>query len=265
MKGYRITELDLARKLGVPDDVVTALESSGLLEKTPTESFDPEKERGLPQLARALQLALRTKEKYASLGIPEEVFYDSFQDIAIWTRTYYERTGDHGLGEWGWIQMSLDMKVLRLGRLQFEPNLLEKDIRAGEQLYLKGTPVLHVHIPAEAPLDPKAVEDSLRRAIPFFRQYFGKTYDLLHCHSWLLSPALKELLPENSRILQFQSLFQVYATEDERQAEERVFGVIRDDFTAYPEESSLQKLMKAYLMAGNKVGVGLGVIQASAI
>ena len=68
-----MTALELAKRLGVPDGAVTALESSGLLEKTPTESFDPEKGRGLPQLARALQLALGTKEKYAALGIPEEV------------------------------------------------------------------------------------------------------------------------------------------------------------------------------------------------
>lgn len=260
-----MTALDLARRLGVPDGAVTALESSGLLEKTPTEIFDPEKERGLPQLARALQLALRTKEKYASLGIPEDVFYDSFQDIAIWTRTYYERAGDQGLGEWGWIQMSLNLKVFRLGRLQFEPNSLEKEIRVGERVYPEGTPVLHVHIPAEAPLDQRSVEDSLCRAIPFFRQYFGKTYDLLHCHSWLLAPALKELLPENSRILQFQSLFQVYATEDERQAEERVFGVLCDDPVAYPEDTSLQRRMKAYLAMGNTIGVGLGVMQAFAV
>ena len=260
-----MTALELAKRLGVPDGAVTALESSGLLEKTPTESFDPEKGRGLPQLARALQLALGTKEKYTALGIPEEVFYDSFQDIAIWTRTYYERTGNQGLGEWSWIQMSLDLKVFRLGRLQFEPNSLEKEIRVGERVYPKGTSVLHVHIPAEAPLDRNAVENSLGRAIPFFRQYFGKTYDLLHCHSWLLSPALKEFLPGNSRILQFQSLFQVYTTEDERQAEERVFGVICDDLTAYPEDTSLQRLMKAYLRAGNKVGVGLGVMQITDI
>ena len=260
-----MTALELAKRLGVPDGAVTALESSGLLEKTPTESFDPEKGRGLPQLARALQLALGTKEKYAALGIPEEVFYDSFQDIAIWTRTYYERTGNQGLGEWSWIQMSLDLKVFRLGRLQFEPNSLEKEIRVGGQVYPKGAPVLHVHIPAEAPLDQRSVENSLGRAIPFFRQYFGKTYDLLHCHSWLLSPVLKELLPENSRILQFQSLFRVYATEDERQAEERVFGVIYDDPAVYPEETSLQRLMKAYLRAGNKVGVGLGVMQITDI
>ena len=265
MKGYSMTELDLARRLGVPDSAITALESSGLLELPPTEHFDPEKGRGLPQLARALQLALRTKGKYAALGIPEDVFYDSFQDIPIWTRTYYDRTGDQGLGEWGWIQMSLDLKVLRLGRLQFEPNSLEKEIRIGERVYPEGTPVLHVHIPAEAPLDTNAVENSLSRAIPFFRQYFGQTFDLFHCHSWLLAPALKELLPENSRILQFQSLFQVYATDDERQAEERVFGAVCDDPATYPEETSLQKLMKAYLVAGNKVGVGLGVMQVPAI
>lgn len=258
-----MTALDLAKRLGVPDDAVTALESSGLLKKAPSESFDPEKGQGLPQLARALQLALRTKEKYASLGIPEDVFFDSFQDIAIWTRTYYERTGDQGLGEWGWIQMSLDLKVFRLGRLQFEPNCLEKEIRTEERVYPKGTPVLHVHIPAEAPLDPRSVEDSLCRAIPFFQQYFGKSYDLMHCHSWLLAPALKKLLPESSRILQFQSLFQVYDVEPGRQAEERVFGVVCDDLEAYPEDTSLQRLMKAYLTAGNKVGVGLGIIQTS--
>ena len=45
------------------------------------------------------------------------------------------------------------------------------------------------------------------------------------------------------------------------QAEERVFGEIRENKDAYPEENSLQRGLKQYLLTGKKVGIGRGVIR----
>ena len=44
------------------------------------------------------------------------------------------------------------------------------------------------------------------------------------------------------------------------QAEERVFGEIRENKDAYLEENSLQRGLKQYLLAGKKVGIGRGII-----
>lgn len=86
-------------------------------------------------------------------------------------------------------------------------------------------------------------------------------YEGFHCESWLLSPKLHNLLSKQSNILRFQDLFFVYNEIPARQAEERVFGKVTDRIEEYPEDTSLQRALKAYLQKGNKVGMGCGFIE----
>lgn len=197
-----------------------------------------------------------TRQRYLDRELPEEVLWDGLQDVGIWVREHEHQFDRPGLCAWPWVAKTLRMEVFRLGRLQFEPGILHHEIRVGEAVYPQGTPILRVHIPAEAPLDIPRVEASLLAASQFFRE---QKPVLLHCHSWLLSPGLRLLLPADSRILAFQALFHIYAVTDGRQAEERVFGQLRDDPAQYPEDTSLQRNLKAYLLSGKRPGVGMGV------
>jgi len=200
-----------------------------------------------------------TKAMYAARSIPESIFWDSLQDIPIWCNDYLVKFGKPGFIEWDWVGKTLRLEVIRLGRLQFEPDVLKKELILSGQRFPAGTPILHVHIPAGTPLDLQSVLDSLSRAPDFFRTHWNKDFLLYHCHSWLLSPDLKQLLPGSSRIMQFQSLFQIYGTDDERQAEERVFGFLSDDPSVYPEGTSLQRAVKQHLLRGNAVQMGVGI------
>ena len=81
------------------------------------------------------------------------------------------------------------------------------------------------------------------------------------CDSWLLSPALKELLPEESRILQFQNRFEVKSWNKEEDAYlEWVFKRKDLPLEKLPEETSLQRKMKAYVLQGGKIGEAYGEI-----
>ena len=267
-----MNEHELAVRLGLPDETIRALEtiqiSPAETEKRKRqflqapddfENWGQQQSSGLTVLKIYLHLLPELRNAYAKRSIPEEILWDSCKDFGIWCRDYIKLHGKAGLDHWGWISMTMQMKLFRLGRLQFEPSFLPHDIRIGHRLYPVGTPHLEVHIPAEDPLDPEEVEKSLAEAIPFFRTYFSEDYTLFHCHSWLLAPALREILPESSRILQFQSLFTVYDRDGERQAEERVFGALCQDPAQYPQTTSLQRSLRRYLMQGNAIGVGLGL------
>ena len=86
-------------------------------------------------------------------------------------------------------------------------------------------------------------------------RFFGSSYKLYDCESWLLSPALKELLEKESGILQFQNCFEIQSVNlENRQAEERVFGSILEDPEAYPENTSLQKALKKLFVRREKNG-----------
>ena len=229
-----------------------------------TELFDDfakADEKGLSVLCLYLQWACSdTKEEYEKRGIPEEYFFDSMKDITIWCEDYLEKHDTPGFNEAGWLGRSLRLEVIRIGRLQFEPTTLKQAVELDGETYPDGTPILDVHIPAGEPLDIEASLDSMSRAPEFFKTYFGREFKLLHCHSWLLSPNLQKLLPEKSRIICFQNLFTVYKTDnEERQAEERVFGFLSDDPHRYPESISLQKAVKEHLLSGKSVPMGSGV------
>lgn len=82
------------------------------------------------------------------------------------------------------------------------------------------------------------------------------------CCSWLLCPDLKNVLDENSNILKFQSLFSIVETNYEsREGEKRIFGNINDNACEYPENTSLQRNAKSYLISGVKFGDSLGIIK----
>ena len=264
-----MTGMDVARKIQLPDAFIEAIyrtepldlqlepgDFQKNLEKAETYAKE---DNGLRILRCYLEWAVSLKGQYDALGIPETVFWDGVKVLAIWAKDHWDKHGTPGFSEWGWVITTLSMKVFRLGRLQFEPMCLETDIVCGGQIYPAGTAVLNVHIPAGEPLDIGEVRAAMNYAPVFFKTYFQNDCTLFCCHSWLLSPQLKELLPEGSRILQFQNLFSVFEVDQERQAEERVFGFLAENPESYPEETSLQKKMKASLLAGKAFGMGRGI------
>ena len=53
----------------------------------------------------------------------------------------------------------------------------------------------------------------------------------------------------------------VYSSQDDRQAIERIFGKRRIIKSSYPENTTLQRNAKKYILSGKKLGIGIGVIE----
>lgn len=200
-----------------------------------------------------LQLSCEVYEEYKKKGIEDQIFNDTFFDITIWTEECYRKYHCWGLEEAGWIAFSVKMKLFRLGRLQFELLTLDKDIE-GSPLKA-GMKLLNVHIPAGEKLNPDACMESFKKA----EEFYGDSYEAYICDSWLLSPKLKDFLPKESNIIRFQNMFEIakvhYAFP---QAEQRIFGGVREDKENYPEDTLLQKKAKEYICSENDIGIGIG-------
>lgn len=232
-----------------------------------TESF------GQTALYLYVRFAIDAYEWYQKEKISDEVYFLTMRDIAIWADVYEKKNGRPGLGELGWLSLSIKGKLFRLGRLQFELVELENEINIAQRCYPKGMKVLNVHIPEDGKLSTDACENSFRQAEEFFRKRAeagggedglgmdgGFTYI---CESWLLSPVLKQLLDEESNIITFQNRFELYdVVYPFRQAEERVFGEILEDIEAYPENTKLQKKLKEWLRVHPEdIGMGAGIFR----
>lgn len=203
-------------------------------------------------LALYVNFALLAKTEYEKRLIPLQIFYDTFADIALWEQEYYSANGSHGIDETSWLANHICLKVFRLGALQFAP---AEKLPANLPSCAKGLAAFYVHIPKGANLSQEEVLRSIIMAFDFFK---ADTAVFL-CHSWLLSPVLKQLLPKGSKIIQFASKFNILSTdEDDRQAEERIFGKLCSSPENYLAITSLQIAAKEHLLTGKKIPVAEG-------
>lgn len=218
------------------------------------------KQDALTKLAIALKAAEKTFKLYQKLGVGEDVFAATLDDIRIWC----ENCGNIGLDNIGWIKNHIAGKLFKIGRLQY-------------QAFSHGKKLIYIHIPQGEKLDFDACKDSVRMANEFFRKYFPKyVYKHYFCESWLLYQPNKNFMNPDSNIVKFSTLFDLHKSiADEEQAFERIFSADRSSHPALfdkdiskriaavrtlPEQTSLQKAAKSYLLDGNKLGVGIATI-----
>lgn len=209
-------------------------------------------------LSFCLRYAYDLRAEYDKRNIPREIFTDTMQDIILWSDEYRMRHGVPGLDEASasWLRRHLLLRLFRLGSLQFEePELPLYGFWEGVELPSCDR-ILKVHIPASADISVKAAEESFRNALSFY----SADKILFICSSWLLSPDIKPMLGDESRILEFSSLFTISGTIDDRQAEERIFGERLSDPSLYPERTSLQKRAKRHLLSGGEILSGFGYL-----
>ena len=238
-------------------------------------------ESGLWFLWLYSNMACEVYEQYREEGISEQIFWDTFQDIRFWCENTEREYGTLGLAVYEWFYRHIDMVLFRFGRLQFEKmemgysvteevsgakkdfSLLKQDTEKNEEYSIarkttieKGTAVINIHIPQGEPLTWEECEKSLETV----KQFWGSD-KLYVCHSWLLYPGLDEVLSEKSNIREFRKHFKVLQVDyKEREAEWRVFGKVLKNVVEYPEETSLQKRVKEYLLSGKCLGNGWAVL-----
>ncbi len=201
-----------------------------------------------------LGVAVRQWPRWEQAGIPLEIYRD--------TMAFATRYLKDGLKAWGhycftagwWFPRQLAMELFRLGSLEFEL------IREREE------PRVYLHIPTDASLAAEAIDGSFRRLRDFTARYYPAWKDAdLYLDSWLMSPVLRSMLPEGSRILAFQDRFELQSVdEDSMGALEWIFPGHKEVSSELPENSSLQRAMKAFLLSGGKPGWAAGRLKKPA-
>ena len=164
--------------------------------------------------------------------------------------------GFYGFDRGFWTTRQRDAKLFRLGELEYEL------LCEGE-----GEKAIGLHIPSDASLEPNRLNASLSKARDFLNRHFPDWANApIRCSSWLLSPALKDLLPPGSRILGFQAAFDLTETNPEADdVLQWVFGLAEAQKADYrledlPEDTTLRRNMKAFMRAGGSVGTGEGFL-----
>lgn len=195
-------------------DFLKALADLDEASVTPISGLDTKREPSAKNLLLVLYCCEELEAKYKEEGLPEEVFADTIADIVIWTKEWTAIKGELALGTLDWISHHLNMRLFKLGRLQYYPTQIKTDVK--ELGVATGEDVLDVHIPASGKLTAEECEASFEAAKNFFSKYRPeKEFKCFTCHSWLLDDTLKKYLPESSNILRFGDMFIKLKNDDD--------------------------------------------------
>lgn len=205
---------------------------------------------GIKLLAAMLLSAEDTWKQYEAHGIGWDIFTETMTCFPRFVREHMETFGRYGFDRWWWVPRQLSCRLFRIGVLEYE--LTEE---AGQN-------IISLHIPGGADLSEGVLRESYLAARSLIGRCFpGWAEAPMVCWSWLLSPTLRELLPPASRILGFQSNFTI--TSRPQSGNGFLLWVYkRTDlpYEALPEETSLQRKLKAHLLAGGTFPDGRGVL-----
>ena len=214
------------------------------------------------------------KSFFDSKNIPNNIFYDSLDDLNFRINRYYDTNDEYGVTERDvlWLRFIYKGEIFDLGSLRFQKfHFSYAEIeRAGydymplsdymKKRFPEGVPIINVHIQTNTDLQPEKIEESFEMAHDFFTTYFPEhKYTFFTCRTWMLYPPTQEILPTNSNITAFANRFDIIATnQNAKQALDRIYGtsdmaVIK----AMDKPSSLAKMAYKNL---EKLGVAAGVI-----
>ena len=200
-------------------------------------------EDGLKMLTCQLYAACNKYGKYKDLGISDEIYVGTMKFFSRFLYSYNEIYGEYKY-VWGWWAVrQISMQEFRISDLEYEMTMQE------------GKKLISIHIPSDANMTSSNLRKSYLDARDFFADYYPEfaKADMI-CGSWLLAPALKKFLPDSSKIIQFQNSFKLTNQEDDSLGFlDWIYGRRDILFENLPEETSLQRKLKPYLLNGGKV------------
>lgn len=220
--------------------------ASGMEEVQTALGADPD---GFGMLTCQLRCALEAREDYQSLGIPHGIFVDTMGCFSRFVAEHKVSYGRYGFDRGFWSVHQISCLLFRIGQLEYE-------LRTEN-----GEKCVSIHIPSDAKLEMPLLRASWEQANALIGSVFPDYRNVPYvCGSWLLSPDLKGLLPSHSRILAFQRNFRIEKSFPNESFREWVFKNRDIPNDALTEHTSLQRNLKAFILAGHSFHNGEGTL-----
>ena len=208
----------------------------------------PAEHKGLDILSYMLSAALNTHKRYLEAGIDEEIYLATMECFSRFVAEHKASYGDYGFDRGWWAYRHLSMILFKVGELEYELGDDEKTI--------------YLHIPTGANIELSCFRDSLDCFRKFVKEHWPEKEEYpCMLDSWLLSPALAQLLKPDCNIIRFQNCFSLMEwKKEDNEFLQWVYGRTDIEYENLPENTSLQRNMKKYLMQGGRIGSGQGIL-----
>ena len=201
----------------------------------------------LPMLA-LLVTAPEVAAWHTASGVPAAISVDTLADLGQQVRVHRRAYGVFGLHSADWLSLAWSGSLYRLGRLQHNLQRPEPALGLDPDAW-----VLGVHIPATGRLGADEVDASFTAAERFFAEHFpDRPVADFVCRSWLLDPALAEVLPD-SNLAAFCRRWVPYGDAQPGDDDVQFFVFSRRgpvDRSALPGDTTLRRAMLARWATG---------------
>lgn len=196
-----------------------------------------------------------TYEKYKVAQISDEIFVATMKAFRRFIDEHYVGNKKWAFDRDWWIYRQISMTIFRIGELEYEMKI-NKDKK-----------YISVHIPSDAILKIDKVKESIKESYEFFEKYYPDYHKVEYvCSSWLLSSDLNKVLPVTSNILKFKNLFNIMSENYNSTGFIKwIYKTDYTDFNELPEDTTLQRNLKQYLLAGNSISVAYGILDHAKI
>lgn len=204
---------------------------------------------GFRELTDHLNQACAYWDEYLRLGISEQIFIDTMACFSRFVGEHMVSFGCYGFDRSFWTVRQISGKLFRIGELEYE------------LLVEEGRNLVSLHIPSDARLQLPLLRNSYLEAKSLIDRTFPDFANVPYvCGSWLLSPNLKDLLPSTSNILKFQQSFMLTGTFADQSFKEWVYKRTDIPDADLPENTTLQRSLKAFLLDGGIFHSGEGTL-----
>lgn len=208
-----------------------------------------------------LLLLLLAAQKARSLFPGEKIYWDTFSDLRYKALECFDVHGIWGTFVAHWYPRFYQGRLLKLGRMEYEsrPCPLDAPVTVCGITVNPGDPVYSLHIPASGePFDLAARLESYRAAAA----HLGTPLICL-CDSWLLYAEYENVFAHGSNCRDFMDDFLMLRQTPKEGFSNgwRIFGGgWTEDYPRLPENTSMQRAFKKYLLDGGTGGSGLGIL-----
>ena len=256
----------------VMDDVVFRYVVTETLPMTDalTEIKDIAKQFGQNEYSLDLLLIINSlptlHQKYRERGIPDEIFFESMDDIRCKVNECVECKGVVGTFVADWYDRFFKLACFAYGRFQYEVMTYEGEdfTMSSGKIFRKGDKYINMHIPSRGiPLTDEVRLASYRAAYPHFSSLFEDGIVIFGCSSWLLYPRHREFLPAGMNLLKFMGDFEMVnwkETPEDFHDRWRLYGKhasLPDD--QLPCDTTMRRAYAKWLQDGNPTGRGFGI------
>lgn len=187
-------------------------------------------------------------EEYVKRGISMEVFVDTFKFITRFVVPSRNSDGLYTYKHAWWFQRQVTLEEFRIGALEFE------------MVEANNEKVVEIHIPSDADMRLPALCDSVKEFKKFASRFWPEWENIqMATETWMLMPELEQFLPPESKILAFKKLFDIdYVDYDQTWYMDWIFPGYTEISDDLPENTTLHRKLKAYLLSGKKFGIAKG-------